>query len=554
MAEVEQLLEAYDRGRMSRREFARRLTALGIGAGFLQTILGREARAALADAPRQTPLRAPYFVLIVMDAFRADYLNLTPMPNLEALMARGTTFSHAWVGQLESYTPASHATLSTGATPAHQGVLGFEWRDPQTGQEDYTGWYNDVIAGRLEAQLEQHGVNSIPKAVKGQDPNARIVALSSEKYYAADAMGGAAADYILYGLPESTKIVTKGIPHHVPPAAFLRGQGLTQSWPLLYGQFDAMSMTMALESLRAFDPRVLMINLPGTDIYGHRVGGPGDPATMKRIVAAADQQIGRLVTAYRDRGILEQTVFVVTGDHGMVPNTLAVDDSTIKAEIRAAGGDYLFHTGGNSAYIWLRNPEAASRVAQHLVEVIGPAPFAHYQQVESGRYTHHAVARGGTSLDPSLEAAYQYLLGTFAGPLAPDISLAFRENTVTRIHSKGHGEHGGATWGAQAVPLVFAGPGVRSGVTSTFPARLMDVAPTVLTLLGIEPTNMDGVPLADALLAPTDRQLRDQDAVAGPLAAYQRALIAASQADIAAQKAYVAPTFPNDPHGHQPVR
>ncbi|MGI8824942.1 MAG: alkaline phosphatase family protein [Chloroflexota bacterium] len=536
MSDVERLISQYTSGTVTRGTFVQRLLALGVSVTFAESLLGMPLRTALAaPPPNMVPSRAPYVVMVVMDAFRADYLNLAPMPNLEWLMTRGTTFTHAWVGQLESYTPTSHATLSTGATPGHQGVIGFSWRDPQSGQETYTGWYDDVMAGRLELQLLQHGVNSIPEAVKRQDPTARVVALSSEKYYAADAMGGPAADYILYGMPQGSAIVTQGIPHHVPPDAFLRTPGLSRPWPMRFGQFDHLSMTMAIESLRAFDPRVLMINLPGPDIYGHRVGGPARSDVMTRIIRGCDRQLGRLFRAFRDRGILDQTIFVVTGDHGMASNTYQIDDEVLKQTVRDGGGDYLFHTGGNSAFIWLRNPPAAHQVAAHLVNTLHHAPFAHVMTIEGGKYVYRPVLRSGLGHGPRLEAAYQYLLGTFAGPLAPDISLAFDENTITRVHNGYHGEHGGATWAAQQVPLVIAGPRVRRGVHSCFPARLMDVAPTILGLLGIPPTNMDGIALADAFRHPTKAQELARDELAPSLIRHQRAIIARSSADIEAE-------------------
>jgi arylsulfatase A-like enzyme len=53
------------------------------------------------------------------------------------------------------------------------------------------------------------------------------------------------------------------------------------------------------------------------------------------------------------------------------------------------------------------------------------------------------------------------------------------------------------------MPLLIAGPGVRAGVTSSYPARLIDIAPTVLTLMGVPPRGMRGIPLADAMTSPT---------------------------------------------------
>lgn len=540
MAELDRLIISHLEGKLSRRALVHRLLALGIGFDFIETLLGQGTKRALAAAELQpAAARMPSVVFIVLDAFCADYVGLAPMPNLEWLMSRGTNFPNAWVGQLESFTPASHATLATGTTPSRHGVIGFEWRDAKTGKQDLTAWYNDVIAGRLEKQLAQHHVDSIAGAVKRANPKARIVALSSEKYYAADAFGGPAADVIMYGISQGKTIVTKGIPHHLPPAKFLRTKGLTRAWPLYEAQYDEMAATMAIDSLRALNPTVLMVNMPGADVYGHRVGGPATPAVMAKIVAGADAQIGRLINAYRSRGILDQTIFVVVADHGMVPNTYQFRDTVVKEAVRAAGGDSLFQTGGSAVFIWLRNPEAAPQVAAHLVTAVPHVPVAHYQTLRSGVYTHVPVVPPGTTLDPALAAAYQYLLGTFAGPIAPDITLTLEANTIIRNRIQGpasspHGNHGGGTWGDQHIPLVIAGPGVRSGFTSGFPIRLMDVAPTLLALLGVDPSRMNGVVAADALKSPTAAQIARQDDAAPALTAYQGALRARWTADLTA--------------------
>lgn len=559
MAEIEDLLSSYCSGGLSRAGFIRRLLALGVGMDFVESLFGPGTRRALAAVrgPKQVPSHAPYVVMVVMDAFRADYRELAPMPNLDWLAGRGVSFPSAWVGQLESYTPTGHATLSTGATPAHQGIIGFSWRDPKTGKVDQTCWYEDVMKGRLEQQLVQHGVNSIPAALKAQDPHARVVALSSEKYYAADALGGHAADFIFYGQPVGKQIVTRGIPHHLPPTSFVRAKGLTRPWPLTYGQFDEMSMTMALEALHTLDPRLLMINLPGADVYGHRVGGPASPDVMKRLVAGADAQLGRLIKALRDRGILDQTIFVVTADHGMVGNTYQIDNAVLQAAVKKVGGDLLHFVGGNSGYIWLRNPGAVPKVTQRLVDLLPSLPlyrstdalavsFAYYLTVESGKYRYHPVPATGNTIDPKLNAAYQYLLGTFAGPTSPDIVLAFQEDMISTQNTTIHGEHGGATWGAQHIPLILSGPGIRRGKESGFPARLMDVAPTVLALLGLPPTHMDGVVLADALTRPTSQLVRRQDGIASQLLAYQQAIEARSHADVLGQKD-ATPPVPKTP-------
>jgi hypothetical protein len=137
-------------------------------------------------------------------------------------------------------------------------------------------------------------------------------------------------------------------------------------------------------------------------------------------------------------------------------------------------------------------------------------------------------------IDPGLDKAYRFLLSTFAGPTAPDVVTPFRENTIGTKIGSAHGDHGGLNWGAQHIKLVMSGPGVRRGVVSHYPARLIDIAPTALHVLGLTPpASMDGTILADALLSPEKRDQAKQSALAPTLAAYQDALMQQSSDNMA---------------------
>jgi hypothetical protein len=50
--------------------------------------------------------------------------------------------------------------------------------------------------------------------------------------------------------------------------------------------------------------------------------------------------------------------------------------------------------------------------------------------------------------------------------------------------------------------LILSGPRIKKGIVSSYPARLIDIAPTVEALLETYPLQQDGVPLADAILNP----------------------------------------------------
>src|SRR5437660_2698574 len=63
-------------------------------------------------------------------------------------------------------------------------------------------------------------------------------------------------------------------------------------------------------------------------------------------------------------------------------------------------------------------------------------------------------------------------------------------------------DHGGASWHSQHIPLLLSGPGVRAGQVSAAAAQLDDIAPTVLSDMGVKPTGMEGNVLTDALTQP----------------------------------------------------
>ncbi|HZS94660.1 MAG TPA: alkaline phosphatase family protein [Chloroflexota bacterium] len=518
-------------GEISRNEFARSLLALGLTTSGLELLLGSKPLPVEAQTP---PAR--YLVLMVLDAFRPEYIRMGHMPNLEGLMKRGTTFNRAWVGQMESETPPGHATIATGSFPRNDGIIGFEWRDPAVPTiEIQDGWGKGVVSGAMERDMQASGASSISLAVKAADPSAVSISLSSEKVYAAGAMGSLGADYILYEARTGHQsLVPAAVTGYQPDSAFFQHPHLNFAMPPRhFTDWDWLSGMLAMAAIDAFHPRVLMINFPGGDVYGHPYGGPASPKIMGTVATGIDKNIGRVIRAYKRAGIYNQTIFAVTADHGMVPNAHTVPVNIVKAAVRAGGGDYFWHTGGTAADIYINNPTAAPKVATS-VAALPNVTTAYFQTSSAGSYGYELAS--GVSIDPDLDLANRYILGSFAGPTAPDVVALFRENTIGHQNQNLHGDHGGANWGAQHIPLVIAGPGVRS-TASQFPARLIDIAPTLLRLLGVPVPKMDGVVLADAVASATAQDVATQNTLRASLTRLQSALITQSLDDIAQDNA-----------------
>jgi hypothetical protein len=170
------------------------------------------------------------------------------------------------------------------------------------------------------------------------------------------------------------------------------------------------------------------------------------------------------------------------------------------------------------------------------------------EKVTAQATTYYYDKAPGLRLDPALNAAHHFLLGTFAGPRAPDVVASFRENTIGDQHPAAHGDHGGLNWGAQHVPLIFSGPGVASGTVLHFPARLIDIAPTILRVMGLSARPMDGIVLADALSNATVTDTAAQAALSPSLTAHQLSFIQQSNDNIAEDaQAKLSPPQPLTP-------
>ncbi len=486
---------------ISRGQFITALSVLGVTAAGLEALFGSEARAEASRNPAASA-NDRYLVVMVMDGFRADYASLAPMHHLHALRARGMTYDTAWVGHLEAETPTGHATIATGVYPRKHGVIGFGWRDMSTGNFNYLPTdLRQIRAGGLSQTIARGGVPSISDLIHRRSRKDLSISVSGEKYYASASIG-AGADYVLYGKDDrkgnfQPVVVSSGVPPQASGYQAVHGQSDFSSQ-------DLFASDLAIQFVRTLRPRALLVNLPDVDIAGHYFGGMISPHDMVSIVKGADYAIGRIVAEYARLGLLDRTVFVVTADHGMAGNRHIVPIHPMYAAVaaHAPGGSLDEEFRVSMGSIWLRQLTedralAAALVAKHFPGVEG----ALYKVASGSGWAFTPDPSTRSSLGPALTQAYVNLANTEACPSGPEVILPYAQDTIglTLTGRKRWGQHGGFTWGVQHIPLTIAGPGVRHG-SSHFPAKLVDVAPTMERLMGLPiPGGVDGIPLFDAL-------------------------------------------------------
>ncbi len=493
--------------------------------------------------PTPTPDPFPYLVILVIDGCRPEYLDLAPLPHLEQLAREGVTFERAWVGQVVSNTPPGHATIATGTLPSRHGLVSFWWKEAETGEVVWPTRHEDVRVGEETAILEAAGVPTFASLYRRRHPAALVAATGGYKSFAVAALG-LDADAVLFAYmpsaenvrrdrfsgneerasPAGWRVVPETVPGQEPPVGSLNDPTLFRAADLGPGDGDVWAMDATLALWEEMRPQVLLVNLPDVDRYGHAYGGPADPERMAQLLVNVDAQIGRLIEAYKAAGLYEQTVFIVTSDHGMIAGDRYLGEGDlpgplVEESIRAIVG----------AHVWLRDSTQAGAVAEAIERARVAGLWGAYVKVEAedGGFRYRPGPGTAAQLSDEEAWAYEALLNTVAGPRGPDLFLLTEENLLVGGKPEILGHHNTLTWGVQHIPLIIAGPGVPQGVVSQAPARLVDIAPTALALLGIEPEGMDGAILTDALLHPDPAWVRREQEQAALWWAVQEVLIAA---------------------------
>ena len=511
---------------------SRILTFLLLGL-LLITVAPRET-----DGSSAASTSGRYIAVIVLDGFRPDYASLAPMRHLRWLMARGRTYDSAWAGQIEAETPASHATIATGAYPRVTSVIGFGWRDETTGGFTFMPTnVSEIKQGDLSRTIERGGVPTISDLIHARKRSDLTASMSGEKLWASAPMG-TGADYVLYGW--EVKNVKKGANKfrpiavgNVPP----RSTGYTSvSAPSsAFAYQDLFSAQLAVKMLGSLRPRAMFINLPAPDIAGHYYGGLSDPKDMRSIIQGTDRALGVIINEYKRLGIFKKTDFIIVSDHGMVDGHQRVAIHTVyKAVAHDGVSEQEEELQPSLGQIWLHDPQNAQMLATKLAaKHFNHIEGALYKVTDSSGSHYEAAPQTAAKFSGPLLQAYLDLADTEASLAGPEVVLPYQEDTTGLAPTKAfHGMHGGFSWDSQHIELVMEGPGIRKG-KSHYPAQLVDIAPTIERLNGLPiPSGVNGVVLADGVQNATRAQTSAQKAVQNRRAADQKAIRAHSIAQL----------------------
>jgi predicted AlkP superfamily pyrophosphatase or phosphodiesterase len=435
-------------------------------AGLIPILASAPQGAGRAPAPPAPPRLADHVIVVMLDGCRPDILRRANAPVLHGLAAAGTTYLRART-IYPSQTRVAFVSLPTGAYPGSHGIVGGnevkdgDWHSVAMGDDDPIATQALVARPTFFEAATAAGLTSLYAAMKGYE-----------------LVGARGATWTINGKKTLNEAAYKTRYEATAEGSADLAAGYKQ---LLARQLLAQT----LEVLRERRPALVVVNLGSADYAGHSFGPEG--ARYREAIEFLDGQVGDLLKALDDMGIRERTTVIVSADHGFSD----VDATRVVAPASDTGGHrlaslaargiehYVSNTGGASMGLYVRDK---ARIPE-AVAALRAEPWCEAVYCED--------AKAGCDL--SLRSLHDYFPGR-----SPDVMVDLDDDVALNYPQAG--QHGSLRHEDMAIPLILSGAGIAAGKVEG-EARLVDVAPTVLRLLGLPPEGLraDGRVLEEAL-------------------------------------------------------
>lgn len=534
--------------RLSRRGF---LSAAGAAGAGLLAAAQTPAAASPAHGGRSSAKRV---LVLVVDGLNRDAIRRHRMRRVAGMLAGGVHFRNSYLGHMGAETVVSHNVITSGQLPKHMGWADEGFRDttgvlrPLSDEPETPYWITSgFTAEQMFALVGQAGYPKLADYLHAVFPG-RTVATVSPKGYAGYAFGGPSADMIVtFGDPDAD-CDGDGIKNWRRPAGINVPRYLSEQcgrftvdsaedltydtlnsparmYPVHGNRYvpghdpehlggDVWAADAALAIMRNEDWSGLFVTLPGLDkashMWGSRDDHPpyGDPMThVARAAQVADEQVGRILDELSESGTLEDTLVVLTADHGFLPARRhhGIDDGTDSRGYLnwyygdTANGDYLqpapplqplVDTGNvgmsyqdSAIRVWLQDQSPAKmREAAGALNGMPDVIATFERGGDRYRQTYGASRKAMSVAEWTWYRRHGHeLVDTQAAPYGPDVVGLLRDNVSYGIA----GDHGGAQRAVQDIPIGFYGAGVGPAQPGA-PMRSVDIMPTILRAMGID--------------------------------------------------------------------
>ena len=236
-----------------------------------------------------------------------------------------------------------------------------------------------------------------------------------------------------------------------------------------------------------------------SSLKGGYLDADASPSTaIDSALEFVDASIGEMVSALRQCRLLAATTIIVTAKHGQSPidprKRRVVDDGKLADAVNSVEANLAAHvTADDVALIWLSDPSKTADAAEALraSDDLNSLPA----ETDPNDPTITWPARQGIQEVLWGEALKLRFADPAADSRTPDIIVFPTPGIIySSAKSKKLAEHGGSTHDDVNVALLISTPAFPRRVIKT-PVQTMQVAPTILKFLGLNPRKLDAVRL-----------------------------------------------------------
>jgi predicted AlkP superfamily pyrophosphatase or phosphodiesterase len=423
-------------------------------------------------------------LLIVVDGLRPDYVTGDVMPRLTRLGQRGIVFT-AHHSVFPTVTRVNASSIVTGAYPETHGLLGNTIYIPSANAS--RGLDTGERENLQTVERAEGALLTAPTLGQILQANGRqLLGVSSgstgSAYLLNHAASGGAIIHTDYAKPpELAPKVLAAL--GAPPAHE------TPNDPQNQRAIDAY-LKLGVDGMRP-DVTILWLNDPDGTAHANGIGAP----LTRKSLTLVDAGIGRIEDGLRARGLLDSTNIIVTSDHGFSTETGELNLAALVAPFAKKLDDGSTDIVVAEGAIHLRQPDQA-RVAA-IVAALQRRP-------EVGAIFTRPAPGGTAGVVPG---TLSFDVARWNHPRSGDILVSANwtakanaagfKGTTTQEGVAGHGTS--SPYDIHNT-LIAAGPEFRERATSDLPTSNVDLAPTLLRLLGLPPApSMSGRVIEEGL-------------------------------------------------------
>lgn len=418
---------------------------------------------------------AKHLIVISYDAFSEEnWETARSLPNLSKLIKNGA-FSTKLRSVYPTLTYVVHSTLITGVYPDKHGIMHNNHFQPFIKEKDQSWfWFRNEIK-----------VPTIFDAVNERNMSTAgifwpVTGKASIKYNMPEMAAIKNENQVL-------KVLKNGNPFFCMSMEMKFGRyrrGIQQPY------LDDYTTLCAIDTIKRKKPNLLLMHLIDLDDAKHKYGT--DSIEVNQAITRMDKRLGNIMNVVDEAGMKDDTVFLIVGDHGQFNvrskvhlNNLLKEKGLIFEKNGVMRWRAYFQSTGGAAYLHIKQGDEEAEIL--VTDVIKNA-------MKDDRYGIESFYSRNELDNLHVDELVKYMLEARVGYSFDD---SLEEPTIVDLEKQSikYATHGYSPDKANyRCILIVSGTKIKNEY-QLGDIEMVDIAPTMARILGIDFKNCDGRPL-----------------------------------------------------------